>query len=86
MSEAASLPGSLTATLAILIARATHAVDAHLVDRNAALILLLKPPFDHLDPSSGYIAFTITNDHRAHTVEVRIPPGASASRAAEQAA
>jgi cyclic beta-1,2-glucan synthetase len=35
--------------------RAMHAVDAHLVDRNAALIQLLDPPFDHSDPSPGYI-------------------------------
>jgi cellobiose phosphorylase len=32
-----------------------HAVDAHLVDRDAALIQLLDPPFDHSDPSPGYI-------------------------------
>ena len=35
--------------------RAMHAVDAHLVDRNAALIRLLDPPFDHSSPSPGYI-------------------------------
>jgi cellobiose phosphorylase len=35
--------------------RAMHAVDAHLVDRDAALIQLLDPPFDHSNPSPGYI-------------------------------
>jgi cellobiose phosphorylase len=36
-----------------------------------------------LDPSA---AITVVNDHRVHAVEVRIPPGASASSAAERAA
>jgi cellobiose phosphorylase len=35
--------------------RAMHAVDAHLVDRDAALIRLLDPPFNHSNPSPGYI-------------------------------
>jgi cyclic beta-1,2-glucan synthetase len=35
--------------------RAMHAVDAHLVDRDAALVRLLDPPFDHSKPSPGYI-------------------------------
>jgi cellobiose phosphorylase len=35
--------------------RAMHAVDAHLVDRDAALLQLLDPPFDHSNPSPGYI-------------------------------
>jgi cellobiose phosphorylase len=35
--------------------RAMTAVDAHLVDRDAALIRLLNPPFDHSNPSPGYI-------------------------------
>jgi cellobiose phosphorylase len=32
-----------------------NAVDSLLVDRDAALIRLLDPPFDHSDPSPGYI-------------------------------
>jgi cellobiose phosphorylase len=32
-----------------------HAVDAQLVNRDAALIELLNPPFDHSNPSPGYI-------------------------------
>ena len=35
--------------------RAMHAVDAHLVNRDAALIRLLDPPFNHSNPSPGYI-------------------------------
>jgi cellobiose phosphorylase len=35
--------------------RAMRAVDEHLVDRDAALIKLLEPPFDHSNPSPGYI-------------------------------
>ena len=35
--------------------RAMQSVDTHLVDRNAALIRLLDPPFDHSNPSPGYI-------------------------------
>ena len=35
--------------------RAMHAVDSHLVDRDAALIQLLDPPFDCSKPSPGYI-------------------------------
>jgi cellobiose phosphorylase len=35
--------------------RALQAVDEHLVDRTAALIKLLDPPFDHSNPSPGYI-------------------------------
>ncbi len=35
--------------------RAMHAVDAHLADRDAALTQLLDPPFDHSNPSPGYI-------------------------------
>ncbi len=35
--------------------RAMHAVDSHLVDRDAALIQLLDPPFDRSKPSPGYI-------------------------------
>ena len=34
---------------------AMAALDMHLVDRDAALIKLLAPPFDHSDPSPGYI-------------------------------
>ena len=34
---------------------AMEAVDAHLVRRDAALIQLLDPPFDHSKPSPGYI-------------------------------
>ncbi|NNM64666.1 MAG: hypothetical protein HKL99_08645 [Burkholderiales bacterium] len=35
--------------------RAMHAVDTRLVRRDAALIELLAPPFNHSDPSPGYI-------------------------------
>jgi cellobiose phosphorylase len=31
------------------------AVDAHLVRRDAALIQLLDPPFEHSDPTPGYV-------------------------------
>ena len=34
---------------------AMDAVDAHLVHRDSALVQLLDPPFDHSDPSPGYI-------------------------------
>ena len=34
---------------------AMMAVDQHLVQRDTALIQLLDPPFDHSDPSPGYI-------------------------------
>ncbi|MBC7732526.1 MAG: cyclic beta 1-2 glucan synthetase, partial [Bacteriovorax sp.] len=34
---------------------AMAALDTHLVDRDAALIKLLAPPFDHSEPSPGYI-------------------------------
>ncbi|MEB0059452.1 GH36-type glycosyl hydrolase domain-containing protein [Variovorax sp. LG9.2] len=34
---------------------AMEALDSRLVDRDAALIRLLAPPFDHSDPSPGYI-------------------------------
>jgi cellobiose phosphorylase len=34
---------------------AMEALDRMLVDRDAALIRLLAPPFDHSDPSPGYI-------------------------------
>jgi cyclic beta-1,2-glucan synthetase len=36
-------------------ARAMKAVDERLVRRDAGLILLLTPPFDHFTPSPGYI-------------------------------
>ncbi len=35
--------------------QAMEAVDAHLVHRDSALVQLLDPPFDHSDPSPGYI-------------------------------
>ena len=35
--------------------QAMAAVDAHLVHRDAALVQLLDPPFDHSNPSPGYI-------------------------------
>lgn len=35
--------------------RALQSVDARLVRRDAALIELLEPPFEHSDPSPGYI-------------------------------
>ncbi len=35
--------------------QAMRAVDEHLVQRDTALIQLLDPPFDHSDPSPGYI-------------------------------
>jgi cyclic beta-1,2-glucan synthetase len=35
--------------------RAMRAVDTHLVRRDAALVQLLDPPFDHSNPSPGYI-------------------------------
>jgi cellobiose phosphorylase len=35
--------------------QAMDAVDAHLVHRDTALVQLLDPPFDHADPSPGYI-------------------------------
>jgi len=35
--------------------RAMRAVDTHLVRREAALVQLLAPPFDHSNPSPGYI-------------------------------
>jgi len=35
--------------------RAMCAVDTHLVRRDAALVQLLDPPFDHSNPSPGYI-------------------------------
>lgn len=34
---------------------AMDAVDAQLIDRQAAVVRLLDPPFDHSDPSPGYI-------------------------------
>jgi cellobiose phosphorylase len=34
---------------------AMNAVDAHLVRRETALIQLLDPPFEHSDPSPGYV-------------------------------
>jgi cellobiose phosphorylase len=37
-----------------------QAVDAHLVDRDAALIRLLDPPFDQSVPSPGYIQGYVT--------------------------
>jgi cyclic beta-1,2-glucan synthetase len=35
--------------------RAMHAVQAHLVRRDAQLVLLLTPPFDHMPHDPGYI-------------------------------
>ena len=35
--------------------QAMDAVDAHLVHRDTALVQLLDPPFDHSNPSPGYI-------------------------------
>ncbi|MBC7480647.1 MAG: hypothetical protein H7337_01720 [Rhizobacter sp.] len=35
--------------------QAMDSVDAHLVHRDVALVQLLDPPFDHSDPSPGYI-------------------------------
>ncbi len=35
---------------------AMNALDAHLVRRDARLVQLLDPPFDHPDPNPGYIA------------------------------
>ncbi|MGK2897482.1 MAG: GH36-type glycosyl hydrolase domain-containing protein [Burkholderiaceae bacterium] len=35
--------------------QAMAALDAHLVHRDSALVQLLDPPFDHSDPSPGYI-------------------------------
>jgi len=37
------------------VRQAMDAVDAQLVHRDSALIQLLNPPFDHSDPSPGYI-------------------------------
>jgi len=37
------------------VRQAMDAVDAQLVHRDSALIQLLDPPFDHSDPSPGYI-------------------------------
>ena len=34
---------------------ALKAVDTHLVDEGAQLVLLLTPPFDHAEPNPGYI-------------------------------
>lgn len=48
----AVLSGAAEATRA---RRAMHAVDTRLVRRDAALIELLAPPFNHSDPSPGYI-------------------------------
>lgn len=48
----AVLSGAAEATRA---RRAMHAVDTRLVRRDAAVIELLAPPFNHSDPSPGYI-------------------------------